>query len=203
MVCNVNDSAKVNVSDNTLLNSDDDWDFDFETGDIFSVNNNSEPTLPVFSQNLPSKNTAGCSLANIYLEDGSLGEYIAEIFPKGQVSALVGESGKGKSWVTTAVALTITASKEFLPTDDYELRSNGKVLLIETEGRIPIYAQRIKELGGDLENFIVPDKDLKILSYQSSKDRDLVEKVVEVNKPDLIFVDSLAGFSDADENTYL
>lgn len=127
-------------------------------------------------------------------------DYIAGMFPKGKVSALIGESGKGKSWVLLLAAITITASKEFLPTDNYDLRNNGKVLIVDTEGRIGTYAERIEALGGTLENFMIPELPSKILGFNST-DRKLVEKVIEADTPEFVIFDSFAGFSEVDENS--
>jgi len=142
----------------------------------------------------------GYSLAKVSTEELEI-EYIAGMFPKGKVSGLVGESGKGKGWVLPAVALTITDAKEFLPTEDYELKDTGRVLIIDTESRIKTYARRIKEMGGDLEKYMTASDPLSVLGFQNPDDRKLIEDVIEQDKPELVIVDSFAGFSAVDENS--
>lgn len=149
---------------------------------------------------LSLKPKVGCSLADVNVEYKPT-ELISGMFPIGQISALIGDAGVGKSWAVIAAALTITAGKEFLPTENYEVRRNGRAFLIETEARISVYMERILALDGKLENFIVPNKDLRILSYSSNKDRELIESIIQEDKPELMIIDSLAGFSDADENS--
>ncbi|MGG6266278.1 AAA family ATPase [Leptolyngbya sp. AN03gr2] len=148
----------------------------------------------------PQKLKVGHRLSDLVLNDVSV-DYVAGMFPRGKVSALIGESGKGKSWVLPAAALTITAGKEFLPTDNYDLKSDRKVLIVDTEGRITAYAGRIQALGGTLENFIVPALASRILGFNST-DRKLIESVIEENQPDFVIFDSFAGFSEVDENSY-
>jgi RecA-family ATPase len=142
----------------------------------------------------------GQSLKKINLQDDPV-EFIAGMFPKGKVSALVGESGKGKGWVLPAVALTITDAIPFLLTLDYELKKTGKVLIVDTEGRIKTYCQRIIELGGNLDNYLTPCHYSKISGFQSKKDREMIEEVIKLKKIELVIVDSFAGFSAVDENT--
>lgn len=128
-------------------------------------------------------------------------DYIAGMFPKGKVSALIGESGKGKGWILPSAALTITDAKPFLPTEDYELKNTGKVLIVDTEGRIKTYAQRIVDLGGSLDNYFTPSNPLNVLGFQSKEDIQLIEKVIEIDKTEFVIFDSFAGFSAVDENT--
>jgi len=160
------------------------------------------PLLSLFSnESAPlAKPKRGYSLSDLCLNDTPV-QYISGMFPRGKLSALVGESGKGKGWVLPAAALTIAASKEFLLTDNYELRSDGRVLLVDTEGRLKTYSQRIIELGGKLENFIVPEKSSRILGFNSVTQK-LIEDVIEVDQPELVIFDSFAGFSEVDENCY-
>jgi len=153
------------------------------------------PLLSLFSnESAPlAKPKRGYSLSDLCLNDTPV-QYISGMFPRGKLSALVGESGKGKGWVLPAAALTIAASKEFLLTDNYELRSDGRVLLVDTEGRLKTYSQRIIELGGKLENFIVPEKSSRILGFNSVTQK-LIEDVIEVDQPELVIFDSFAGFT--------
>jgi RecA-family ATPase len=141
----------------------------------------------------------GYSLADFDFDNSPV-EYIAGMFPKGKVSALIGEAGTGKSWVLTASGLTITDGKRFLPKDNYVSRSDGKVLIVDTEGRIKTYWQRIQELGGTLDNFMAPCEKTHILEFKPD-DKQRVEKVIEIDKPDFVIFDSFAGLSDVDENS--
>lgn len=145
------------------------------------------------------KPKVGYRLSDLALNDTPV-DYIGGMFPKGKVSALIGESGKGKGWILPAAALAITASKEFLPTDNYELRNNGKVLIVDTEGRIKTYMERIEALGGRLEDFLIPAQASEILGFNRS-DRNTIEEVIEANQPELVIFDSFAGFSEVDENS--
>lgn len=157
-----------------------------------------KPQLAIPSE-LSLKFERGYSLASLEIESKPV-EYIAGMFPKGKVSALVGESGKGKGWVLPAAALTITSSTDFLPTDNYEVRSDGKVMIVDTEGRIKTYKQRILELGGKLENFMLPDEPSRILGF-NPHDRARIAEVIQIDKPDFVIFDSFAGFIDVDENS--
>lgn len=154
-------------------------------------------SLNVESQVMSPK--IGHSLKNLNLDKEPV-EYIAGMFPKAKVSALVGESGKGKGWILPSAALTITDAKPFLPIEDYELKNTGKVLIVDTEGRIRTYAQRIRELGGSLDNYLSPSDDLRVFGFQS-EDIELIEKVIEIDQTEFVIFDSFAGFSAVDENT--
>lgn len=169
--------------------------------EALSSDNTIEPIHPTLSlgSKLP-KSTTGYCLADLKLEEQPV-EYIAGMFPKGKVSALVGESGKGKGWVLPAASMTITSGKPFLPNTDYEIRDDGKVLIIDTEARIATYSRRLKELGGNLKNYFIPADPTKLLVYRRKEDRKLIEKSIQDFGTELIILDSFAGFSNADENS--
>lgn len=127
---------------------------------------------------------------------------IAGMFPKGAVSAVIAESGIGKTWVMAASSLSVTSGIPFLPTEDYEPIDNGRVLIIDTEGRILTFIKRVRELGGKIQYYITPRQNPReIAIYASPEDREAIELILKHEKPDLVIVDSFAGFSTVDENT--
>jgi RecA-family ATPase len=129
--------------------------------------------------------------------------FIGGMFPKGVVSALIAESGIGKTWVMAGCSLSATSGIPFLPTEDYEPIDSGKVLIIDTEGRIVTFVKRVKALGGKTEYYITPRKNPKeIARYSNDADVADIELILEHEKPELIIIDSFAGFSTVDENTY-
>lgn len=167
--------------------------------------NTLQPSNPVLSPELepyePYRPVKGYSLLDIDDTDQPV-EYIGGLFPKGKLSALVGESGKGKSWVLIAASLTITSNIPFLPTDNYTLKSTDKTLIIETEGRIKEYRKRIEELGGKVDNYLTPSHHSKILGFQNKEDIQLIENVINYDAIEYVIIDSFAGFSSVDENSY-
>lgn len=130
-------------------------------------------------------------------------EFIAKLFPKGKLTAITAEAGAGKSFLLIAASLCITKGIPFIFEDDEYLNTNGRVLLVETEGRIKTYVKRIIGLGGDIErnNYLTPSKHLDIMSFAREDDRQLIENVIKLNKVDLVIVDSLACFNSVDENS--
>jgi|688.fasta_scaffold07496_16 RecA-family ATPase len=128
-------------------------------------------------------------------------EYIGGLFPKGRVSAVVAEGGIGKSWCLVGASLSITSNIPFLPREDYEIKDTGRVLIIDTEGRIKSFVKRIDLLGGSRNNYITPKNPLEIVTYNVSDDIELIEKIIESENIELLIVDSLSGFNIVDENT--
>lgn len=142
----------------------------------------------------------GTSLENINFESEHV-EYIGGMFPKGRLSALVGDGACGKSFVAIAASLSITASKLFLPKEDYELTDTGKVLIVETENRIKTYAERIVKLGGNRLKYCTAKDPFETLDFSIKDDLKAIERTIETDNIDLVIVDGLAGFSSVDENS--
>lgn len=128
-------------------------------------------------------------------------EYIGGMFPKGKVSALIGCSGIGKSWTLIGASLSITTNKLFLPLENYNTYDNKGVLIVETEGRIRTYVERLNMLEANLHNYTTPTGFNYICRFNNPKDRQLIEDVIEADKHELVIIDSFAAFSSVDENT--
>jgi predicted ATP-dependent serine protease len=129
-------------------------------------------------------------------------EYIGGMFPRGRLSSLVGAGEAGKSFTLIAAAMSISNSKIFLPTNNYIPTNNEGILLIETEGRMSLYAERLKDLGANLNNFTVPVSYDHVCRYSNQIDRKNIEEALEVDKHKLVILDSFSFFSNVDENTY-
>lgn len=185
-------TVKIVLPENDSLDAEEDEEFIDE--------NDSSNLKNAFSPLIEPTNKVGLSLAEIDLGEQNV-ELIGGLFPRGKVSALIGESGKGKGWILAASALAFTDGKEFLPNDSYVPQNDGKVLIVDTEGRIGLWKQRVLELGGNLNNFRIPDQQYKISRFKSKLDREQIEAAIETYGIGLVIIDSFAGFSDADENT--
>lgn len=142
----------------------------------------------------------GHSLIMLDVEEKDV-ELLAGMYPRGKVSALVAEGGVGKTWTLVASSLSISSGIAFLPTDNYEICDNKRVLLIDTEGRVKTFVRRIDLLGGSRNNYVTAKNPLEIPIFSNEEDRNTIELVVEHEKIDLIIIDSFAGFSNVDENT--
>ena len=142
----------------------------------------------------------GTSLENIDYESENI-EYVGGMFPKGRLSALVGDGACGKSFVAIAASLSITCNIPFLPKEDYELTDLGKVLIVETENRIKTYAERIVKLGGNRLKYCTAKDPFETLDFSVKDDLKAIERTIETDNIDLVIVDGLAGFSSVDENS--
>lgn len=142
----------------------------------------------------------GHSLIMLDVEEKEV-ELLAGMYPRGKVSALVAEGGVGKTWTLVASSLSVTSGISFLPTENYEVADNKRVLLIDTEGRVKTFVRRIDLLGGSRTNYVTAKNPLEIPIFSNEEDRNTIELVVEHEKIDLVIIDSFAGFSNVDENT--
>jgi RecA-family ATPase len=123
------------------------------------------------------------------------------MFPRGKITALVADSGVGKTWVLVAATLSITSNIPFLPNEEYDVTDDKKVLIIDTEGRIKTFVQRIDILKGSRDNYLCAKDPLEIAVFTNEQDRQSIELVIQHQKIDLVIIDSLAGFNSVDENT--
>lgn len=131
-------------------------------------------------------------------------EYVGGLFPVGKLSALVGDGGIGKSWSLVGSSLSVTSSKAFLPTSDFEypISNDYKTLVCETEGRVASYHKRIKLLGGDTSKYYTPKSISEIPIFQNSDDRVCVTNFLSQNTDTrFMIVDSLSAFNLVDENS--
>jgi hypothetical protein len=128
-------------------------------------------------------------------------DYVAGMYPRGKVSALVADAGIGKGWVLVASSLSITSGIPFLPKEGVKVTTTGKVLVIDTEGRIKTFVRRIDELGGDRTYYSTPKSPLEIAIFENKEDTQLIEEILSVEEIDLVIIDSFSGFSSVDENT--
>lgn len=142
----------------------------------------------------------GNSLEDIDYENEYI-EYVGGMFPKGRLSALVGDGACGKSFVAIAASLSITSNIPFLPKEEYEVTNTGKVLIVETENRIKAYAERIDKLGGNRNRYCTAKNPFETLDFSVKDDLKAIEKTIETDNIDLVIVDGLAGFSSVDENS--
>lgn len=143
----------------------------------------------------------GNVLSNYIMLDENL-EYIGGMFPKGKLSALIGNGMAGKSWTLIKASLSITSGIPFLPTGNYTPVNNQGVLLLETEGRLNTYVKRIKLLGGDINNYVVPSDFSHVCRFNNNADKRQIENVIDIDRPKLLILDSFGGFSNVDENSY-
>lgn len=128
-------------------------------------------------------------------------EYIGGMFPKGKLSMLVADTGKGKSYCLIGASLALTSGISFLPTQDYQVRFDGKVLVTETEGRISAYDERIRLSGGNINHYFTAQPPFEIAVFSVEKDKQRIERTIADQGIELWIVDSFSGFSNVDENT--
>ncbi len=136
-------------------------------------------------------------------------EYIGGMFPRGKLSAFIGDISAGKSTVLAAVSLTITDGDVFL--NDSVSKNNGKVLLINTDGSSDTFIKKISDFGGTSDNIILPKRDAfevsmssigsHPISYFSKNYKDSIVDCIKEFEPDLVLIDSLSGFIDVNENS--
>jgi archaellum biogenesis ATPase FlaH len=169
--------------------------------DKVSDDNKKLPLLMSSSSSVFPKRTPFCTLKDVKDLDKNI-QFIGGLFPKGMLSLVIGGAGLGKSWTTQGGVLSITDGKKFLNTDNYQSVDTETVVIIDTEGRIEIFKQRILALGGTLEKFLIPGEEpTRIFSFHSQEDRKLIEDCINEHRPAALIVDSFAAFSTVDENT--
>jgi len=173
------------------------------------ADDNQDPPLPVSSSSPQDKVTplyrvpkkTGCTLEDVKDLKKDI-EFIGGLFPKGMLSLLMGGSGIGKSSIAQGAMQSVTDGRKFLNTDNYKPIDTGTVVVIDTEGRIEIFKQRVQSLGATLSKFIIPGDDpTKLFSFQSREDLKLIEDCIKEYQPQALIIDSFALFSTVDENT--
>lgn len=108
--------------------------------------------------------------------------------PRGKVTLIEGDPGKGKSWLTLAISTTLSLRKKFFTADKFV---GGRILLFSAEdGLGDTIRPRLDQLGADVN---------KIFAWEPavSFDEDgcaLVEEQIKELKPVLVVIDPLVAY---------
>lgn len=112
--------------------------------------------------------------------------------PASEVSILVGHPGVGKSSLALYFAGCV-ANGSPLP-DGHTSQLHGKVLWVETEGRMMENFHRAKMWRMDVSNFLVPFKDSRrVMDFSSPEDFSILRSILKNEDIALCIVDSLGG----------
>jgi len=144
--------------------------------------------------------TVEYSLADIDEQDKSI-NYIGGMFPKGKLSAIVGDSSVGKTSVLAAVSLTITDGDVFLQGNKSIAKNNGKVLFVDTDAGVDTFKRKVIDFCGSPERFILPKESGCLPSFSSTLYKNSIVECITEYQPDLVLIDSFAGFLGVNENS--
>ena len=132
--------------------------------------------------------------------------FIAGLFPRGSVSAVVAAPGTGKTWFLQLLASNLSVGGSVF--DGFtEEEKPLKSLIFAGEAGPDLLFQRAYETHWQLnkENIVIVglvDAEKKNISLMLDKEdgRKHIEYFVEKNKPDIIFFDTFASFHNKNEN---
>ena len=114
---------------------------------------------------------------------------------------LASEHKTGKSILALNVAISLALGRDFL---DFEIPSARKVLLVQQEISDPAMKDRIEKmiksgLKGELANLIILTRREQTLKLSRPQDREILDKIVQDRKIDLIIFDPFATFHEKNE----
>ena len=132
--------------------------------------------------------------------------FIAGMFPRGGVSAVVAAPGTGKSWFLQLLASNLSVGGSVFEGFAEEERPL-KSLIFAGEAGPDLLFQRAYETHWDInkENIVIVglvDAEKKNISLMLDKEdgRNNIERFIKKNKPDIIFFDTFASFHNKNEN---
>lgn len=112
--------------------------------------------------------------------------------PRGKVTLIEGDPGKGKSWLTLAISTTLSLRQKFFTADKLV---GGRILLFSAEdGLGDTIRPRLDQLGADVKKIFAWDTAI-------SFDEDgcaLVEEQIKELKPVLVVIDPLVAYLGGD-----
>jgi hypothetical protein len=123
---------------------------------------------------------------------------VDNLFARGDLAAIIGEPGLGKSWLTMSLAVAIAEGWEDWIGNRIE-SGNGRVLYVDEENPKDVIFSRLQRLGLTERGI----RNLRYLHYQGIRlDRDpytFLDEVLDF-EPTLVVLDSLTRLHTKDEN---
>jgi len=126
------------------------------------------------------------------------------VFLCGELNSIQGVPGVGKSFIIAAIAAAVSSggklptvsAKEEYTTTAMSTVEPGKVAILTDEDDPSVIAERVENLGGDLNNVIIIDEDENVPHIQS----DELETLFDDFKPALLIYDTLQASLPPDIN---
>lgn len=138
------------------------------------------------------------SLANLEVKEFKELEYwLYPIVPKGCLVLLGGKPGMFKSMFVFAMGLSMCGNDKFL--NNFEIRSNPKILLYDLENGEEVIYERLKYLKNGMENKKQLDLSRFDIMYEFNR-FNAVEELERAMKYDIIIIDSYRRFLKGNEN---
>ncbi len=132
--------------------------------------------------------------------------FIAGMFPRGSVSAVVAAPGTGKSWFLQLLASNLSVGGSVF-NGFAEEKDSLKSLIFAGEAGVDLLFQRAYETHWPInkENIVVVgliDAEKKNISLMLDKEsgQNNIEHFVKKNRPDIMFFDTFASFHNKNEN---
>jgi len=123
--------------------------------------------------------------------------YVGGLFPKGYLSAVVGESSIGKSLLV--LTATMPGKKHFYPINPLKINNYHQVLLIETESKLPRYVKYLNKLQADLNCYYTPYSNTNYLcNFNDEQDRQQIISSIKSIQPEVLIVDSITAFCEGE-----
>ena len=133
-------------------------------------------------------------------------EFIADIFPKGAISMVVGASGVGKTWFMLRLVCDLSVGGSILDGFAYEPQPKRIVIFAgETGHELLIRRLKATSWKANKDNVMIYSalearRNKIILDLDNARGQANITSIVKEYKPDLVFFDTLSGFHTQDEN---
>lgn len=137
------------------------------------------------------------SISDIYTADFGEDEWLVEnLIPFPSMTAVSGNPGNFKTWITMAIAKAIAEGKPFL---EHFATRQGSVLIIDEEDHIKHIQKRLRQLNvlEELPIFYLSQEGIKI---DDSRSYDYILKIIGENNIMLVILDSLVRMHTKEEN---
>ena len=134
--------------------------------------------------------------------------FIADLFPRGSLSAVVAAPGTGKTWFLQLLASNLSVGGQIFGGFAEEVKPL-KSLIFAGEAGPDLLFQRAHETRWNLnrENIVVvglldAERKNTTLMLDKEEGRKNIEYFVQSNKPDIVFFDTFASFHTKNENKF-
>lgn len=124
---------------------------------------------------------------------------------RGDCSLLVGPSGVGKTWVSYDLALSLAAGHA--PWGYNVSAGQFRVLVIDEENPGDEAWRRVNMIAtargfgtGEIRDHLMITQPSQGLSFRSKKGKNLIRRLVNTHKPDLVIIDSVTAVGDFDDD---
>ncbi|MBR1418689.1 MAG: AAA family ATPase [Synergistaceae bacterium] len=133
-------------------------------------------------------------------------EFIADIFPKGAISMVVGASGVGKTWFMLRLVCDLSVGGSILDGFAYEPKPK-RIVIFAGETGYELLIRRLKAANWNankdnvtIYSSLEARRNKISLDLDNARGQANITSIVKEYRPDIIFFDTLSAFHTQDEN---